>query len=154
MVPASCTKGELQKFAGLVRKGFRGSDEGLLGRIERARLLAFHYAGDGSLAAVAALKVPSDQHRSDVFEKASVSVDPADYKIELGWVYIVPSHRGKRLSEDICRQLLAGEPRAGIYATTRSNNVSMIEVLCALGFARVGKPFPRRDEELMVFLRS
>jgi len=152
--PASCTAGEIQDFARLVREGFRGSDEGLLRRIESARLLAFHYAIDGSLSAVAALKMPGDRQRDDVFEKASVSVGSAGYQVELGWVYVVPSHRGSRLSEDLCGQLLAGDSGVGVYATTRSNNVTMIDVLRTLGFERVGDPYPHRGEELVVFLRS
>ena len=152
--PMSCTTGEIQEFASLVREGFRGSDEGLLGRVETARLLAFHYAVDDSLAAIAGLKEPSGRHRRDLFNKASVYVSPADYEVELGWVYVVPNERGARLAEDICRQLLAGESGAGVYATTRSNNAPMIEILRNLGFALTGEPFSRRDEELVMLLRS
>lgn len=36
----------------------------------------------------------------------------------------------------------------------RTNNARMIRVLLDLGFDRVGKPYPRRDQELAVFLRS
>ena len=39
------------------------------------------------------------------------------------------------------------------FATTRTDNVSMIRILHALDIARVGKPYPRRNEQLVLFLR-
>lgn len=152
--PAACSKGELREFARLVREGFRGSDEGLPDRIERARLLAFCYATDDWLVAIAGLKSPNSTHRRDVFAKASVSASASAYSVELGWVYVVPTHRRKRIAQSLCRSLLAFAPGSGIYATTRPDNVPMIRILLALGFERVGRPFPRRDEELVVFLRK
>lgn len=152
--PLACTEGERQEFARLVRQGFDGSDEGLPGRVLGAERLAYCYAPDGTLAAIAALKVPSERYRDYLFEKTDASVSPADYGLELGWVFVVPAHRGGRISEGLCRRLLAGVPESGVFATTRSNNVPMIGILRALGFERVGKPYPRRDEELNLFLRS
>jgi hypothetical protein len=152
--PSACTEGERREFARLVRQGFRGSDEGLPGRIRDAKWLAFSYAAADTLTAVAALKVPNGQYRDDVFEKADARVSPADYGLELGWVFVVPVHRGNQTAERLCRQLLARVPTSCVFATTRPNNVSMIRILLALGFARAGKPFPRRTEELALFLRS
>jgi GNAT superfamily N-acetyltransferase len=151
--PSACTEDERREFERLVRQGFDGSDDGLSGRIRGAKRLAFHYAVDGTLAAVAALKAPDEWYRAEVFRKAGVSVSPADHELELGWVFVVPAHRGDRVGEALCRQLLADAPSAGLFATTRANNALMIEILLALGFARAGNPYPRRNEELVLFLR-
>ena len=152
--PTACTEGECRDFARLVRQGFEGSDEGLLDRIEKAHRLAFYYATGDTLAAVAALKAPGERYRGDVFEKAGVAVSPGDYEFELGWVYVVPAHRGKKVAEGLCRQLLACVPASCVFATTRTSNALMIGILLSLGFERVGKPYSRCNEELIVFLRS
>jgi hypothetical protein len=152
--PIACTEEERREFARLVRQGFEGSDEGLHGRIRDAKQLAFYYAAGDTPVAVAALKTPSERYRDDVFKKADARVSPADYKLELGWVFVVPVHRGNRIAQSLCQQLLACVPTCCVFATTRPRNISMIRILLALGFARVGKPYPRRNEELGLFLRS
>lgn len=152
--PIACTEGERREFARLVRQGFEVAAEGLDDRIRDAKWLAFYYAAGDTLAAVAALKAPSEWYRDDVFKKAGAPVSPADYKLELGWVFVVPAHRGNLIAEGLCQRLLTRVPTSRVFATTRPNNVSMIRILLALGFARAGKPYPRRHEELVLFLRS
>lgn len=152
--PAACTAGECRDFARLVRQGFEGSDDGLTDRIEKAHLLAFHYVTGERLAAVAALKAPGERYRSDVFEKAGVAASSGDYQFELGWVYVVPSHRGKQVAEGLCRQLLSCVPTSRVFATTRISNAFMIKILLSLGFERAGKPYLRRNDKLIVFLRE
>lgn len=152
--PIDCTGGERREFARLVRRGFEGSTEDLDRRIGDARCLAFHYAASGELVAVAALKAPDERYRCDVFEKAEASVEPADYELELGWVFVVPAHRGKRIAESLCRRLLARVPASRVFATTRPDNPFMIRILQALGFSPAGKPYRRRGEQLALFLRS
>ena len=151
--PVACTEQERREFTRLVRQGFEGSDEGLGGRIRDAKWLAFYYAADDELAAIAGLKSPAERYRHDVFKKADAPVSPADYKLELGWVYVVPAQRGNRIADSLCQQLLARVSTSGVFATTRTNNTVMIKILVALGFARAGKPYPRRNEELVLFLR-
>lgn len=154
--PITCTDGERREFERLVRQGFEGSDEGLPGRIRAARWLAFHYAADDTLAAIAGLKAPDAQYRDQVFAKAASSVSPTDYELELGWVFVCPAHRGNRIGASLCRVLLAQQPESGVFATTRPDNGAMIKILGALGFVQAGKPYPhvRRNEDLALFLRS
>jgi hypothetical protein len=151
--PSACTAKERREFERLVRQGFDGSDAGLPGRILDARQLAFCHEAGGTLVAMAALKMPDGRYREDVFTKAGAEVSPADYRLELGWVFVTPLHRGNQISEDLCGQLLACVPGSRVLATTRPDNTPMINVLLALGFGRIGKPYPRRNEELALFLR-
>ena len=95
-----------------------------------------------------------ERYRVEVFNKANARVSGAEYELELGWVFVVPVRRGKRIAEGLCRQLLARVPTTPAFATTRPTNLAMIRILRALGFARVGKPYSRREEELVLFLRS
>jgi GNAT superfamily N-acetyltransferase len=152
--PIACTEAERREFARLVRQGFEPVTEPLDGRIRDAACLAFHYATGDALGAVAALKAPDERYRHDLFEKADARVSSADCQLELGWVFVVPAHRGNRIAERLCRLLLARVPGSCVFATTHTNNHSMIKVLLALGFTRVGQPYPRREEELALYLRS
>lgn len=152
--PADCSAEELLAFERVVRETFAGSDDGLPDRIRSARALAFRYAADGALAAIAALKEPGDDYRREVFRKAGVSADPEDFGVELGWVWVAPEHRGRRIGEHLCRRLLAQPALPRAFATTRPDNAAMIRELHALCFERHGEPYPhvRRDETLVLFL--
>lgn len=150
--PIDCTDRERREFARLVRQGFPRA-RNLEARIRDAKWLAFHYAGSGGLTAVAALKAPGERFREDLFRRADAPADAADYELELGWVFVAPAHRGNRIADRLCRLLLANVPTAGVFATTRPGNAAMLRILHALGFARVGRPYPRRDEELVLLVR-
>lgn len=152
--PMACSDAERREFARLVREGFEGSDEGLHSRIRDARCLAFYYAVGGTLVGIAGLKSPDARYRDDMFKESGAPVSGADYALELGWVFVVPPHRGNRIATNLCKLLLARVPTSCVFATTRPDNESMKRILVSLGFARVGKPFPRRNEELVLFLRS
>jgi len=151
--PSACTEGERRAFARLVRQGFATANEALDSRVRDAKWLAFYYAPGGRLEAVAALKAPTERYREEIFKKADAPGNPSDYPIELGWVFVVPARRGNRVAESLCRQLVERVPACGVFATTRTDNTSMMRILTALGFARAAAPYPWRNEELVLFLR-
>ena len=151
--PDECTDREREDFARLVREGFPSADARLPGRVLRARALAFFHDSDGSPCAVAALKTPPSVYRDDVFRQANSGIDPGDYLIELGWVFVSPSSRGRGIGAQLCRLLMANAAGTPVFATTRPDNLPMQAILEALGFARRGTPYPRRDELLVLYLR-
>ncbi|HSR67799.1 MAG TPA: GNAT family N-acetyltransferase [Acidobacteriota bacterium] len=151
--PSACDERERREFARLVREGFNGSDSTLEERISAARRLAFCWTDEDAPAAISGLKAPSPGYRESLFEKARSGLSAAPYELELGWVYVVPHERGKGLGADLCRRLLQSEGTCGLFATTRPDNAPMIKILSALGFRRVGQPYPRRRERLTLFLR-
>lgn len=151
--PLACNEVALRKFASLVRQGFDPVREPLDGRIRDAKWLAFHYATDDTLAAIAAIKAPHEQYRRDLFEKADARISATDYRLELGWVFVIPAHRRNRMADSLCRLLLQRVPLSYLFATTRPNNDAMIKILRRHGFVRAGRPYPRRNEELVLFLR-
>ena len=152
--PIACSPKERRDFARLVRQGFDAAPDGLDGRIGDAKWLAFQYVPGDTLAAIAALKSPCQRYRDDIFQKAEAPLRSENFPLELGWVFVVPAHRGNRMAESLCRLLLARVPAFGVFATTRPDNITMIRILVAFGFTRAGKPYPRRHEELALFLRS
>jgi len=152
--PIACTAEECREFERLVRRGFDGSDESLPDRIQRASRLAFYNVARGTLAAIAALKVPDERYRDDIFRKADAGVSTDNYKLELGWVFVGPAYRGNHIAGSICQLLLESVPESSVFATTHPNNTVMIRILAAFDFVRAGKPFPRRSQELVLFLRT
>jgi len=151
--PNTSTEEQRREFARLVRQGFKTSGVGLDNRICAAKCLAFHYPARDLLAAIAALKSPNDQYRHDVFSKAGSPESCADYKIELGWVYVEPAYRGNRIAAKLCEQLLSSATTDCVFATTRTNNALMSRILLTSGFANVGTPYMRRGERLRLYLR-
>jgi len=152
--PRACTEVERQEFARLVREGFDGSDETLPERIRDSKSLTFYYAEDGTLAAVAALKAPPDGYRDRIFENAGSSATFMEFRYELGWVFVVPNHRGFGIATDLCRMLLAGGPASPVFATTRPDNLPMIRILLSVGFSQAGHPFSLGVKDLVLFLQS
>lgn len=150
--PSACGEELLRSFASLVLQGFPRA-RALDRRIAAGRRLAFHHAADGTLVGIAALKTPGTDHRDAIFRQAAVPNGPAGYELELGWVFVLPAFRGHRIATDLCRQLMASVPGAAVFATTRIDNRVMQHVLATQGFRRAGRPYPRRGEELALFLR-
>ncbi len=150
--PSACSEAERWAFSRLVRQGFPAARD-LDRRVRAARWLGFHYAPGDALAGVAALKVPSARYRRTMFRRAASPVSPAGCELELGWVFVAPGHRKHGIAAGLCRLLLERVPAAAVFATTRPTNQSMITILRGLGFARVGQHFPRRGEQLALFVR-
>ena len=84
---------------------------------------------------------------------AGVPDSCADYKLELGWVYVVPAYRRKQVASKLCEQLLLRAKGDFVFATTRSDNAMMSRILRACAFTAVGNPYTYRSEELRLYLR-
>lgn len=152
--PSECSRRELAAFERLVRVGFGGSDESLPTRMLGAACLAFRYEEGENLVAIAGLKQPTLELRSELFAKARCDLDPAEWRLELGWVFVSLTRRGARIATDLCGSLLDRVKGKPVFATTRPANVPMIRILESFGFKRAGKPFLRRREELTLFFRE
>ena len=153
--PADCTAEQRSEFAGLVQRGFPTARD-LDRRIGEAALLALHRGPDQRVVAVAALKLPSEAYRRQLFERAATSLSSESHALELGWVLVEPELRGHKLASRLCAQLVDCVPESEVFATTRPSNVAMIATLRRLGFSRSGAPFPhpQRGEELVLFTRG
>ena len=151
--PNGTTAEQRAAFARLVRRGFRTAGAGLSARVSAARYLAFNCAPGGELTAIAALKAPEDRYRHDVFGMAGATASSADYRLELGWVYVKPSHRRQRAATMLCERLLSRVERDSVFATTGTDNAAMRRILRWCGFVEVGNPYTYRGEQLRLFLR-
>jgi ribosomal protein S18 acetylase RimI-like enzyme len=151
--PSEFSTAEFVDFETLVRRGFDGSDGGLPARLRRANLLAYQAGTEGEWVGIAALKRPHPAYVREVARGTGFDLTRTQGELELGWVFVIPSHRRRGVARQLCTRLLGRVEGRAVFATTRSDNGAMKEMLEALGFLRVGRPFSRRREALVLFVR-
>jgi hypothetical protein len=153
--PAECTATEVEDFASLVLAGGEVGSQGLIGRVAKAEGLGF-LRRQGCLVGVAGLKKPEASYRSRVSTSAKFVLSREAFPFELGWVFVMPSARGAKLSLPLCALLVAWAGTGGIFATSRTSNAGMHATLAKLGFLRVGEEWQSKQvkEALCLFVRN
>lgn len=153
--PAECSRHELDEFKTLALQGGEVAAGKLPDRIRKASLLLFLRLTDGSLKGISALKQPMPTYRAKVFHHAQSHLRPDDFGLELGWIFVDESERGKKLSHVLVEQLLPFAGKERIYATTREDNPRMISTLNRFRFRREGGAYPseRGPYNLLLFIR-
>ena len=152
--PSSFCEVEIDDFVALVLAGGEVAAEGLRNRVLNAVQIAF-LRENKCLLGVAGLKRPSANHRRDVARGSKTALDAEALPFELGWVFILPSARNRKLSFPLCRPLVEAALGKGIFATSRSDNAGMHSTLGKLGFVRVGSEWPSKQNNgnLVLFLK-
>lgn len=134
--PKACSDDELDQFAAKVANGGEVAD-GIRDRAERALRLGF-VVYDNNIVGTAALKKPTVTYRAKVFKKAGSHLDHAAYTYELGWIFLDASHRKKGQMTRLIDNLLPVAKGSALFATTRSSNDVMQEMLIQLKFSEEG----------------
>jgi len=153
--PASFTAAEIDDFVAFVLAGGEVAATGLRDRVIKAAHIAYARENE-CLLGVAGLKKPSDSHRRDIEKGAGAKLSANSLPLELGWVFILPSARRRKLSAALCRPLVSLAEGKGIFATSRTDNGPMHRTLERLGFKRVGKEWPSKENnaKLALFVRD
>jgi hypothetical protein len=151
---SDCLPAEIDDFKALVLAGGEVEPEGLEDRIRRAASLVFLYIGC-CLCGVGALKLPNSAYRQGVSSKSKVPLPEHQFPYELGWVFVMPSARGRRFSNDLTRAALSKAGAGGVFATSWTNNEPMHAALRKCGFESAGEAWEseRLDRSLQLFLR-
>ena len=138
-----------------MREGGEVTPVGLRQRICSASHLLFLHDSSGTLAGVSALKHPNNDYHLKAFQQAQSSSSPAFYPVELGWVFVSPSHQGQRLSRPLVEQILPYAADRRVYATTRADNERMQRTLTRYGFRQDGVAYhsARGDYDLVLFVQ-
>jgi len=141
-------------FERLVVEGGAVTREGLGQRIREASRLLFLRTPDDQLVGVGALKHPRPEYRNRVFADARATVSANEYPVELGWVVVVKSFQGRRLSTRIVGELLPFAKNENIFATTRADE-RVLSFAFDYGFRINGKSFPGgHGYDLVLYLRN
>lgn len=152
--PSECSTEEIDSFIGLVRRGGEVSD-GIENRIARAKMLGF-VKYDGHPVGVAAIKRPLKAYCTRVFQSAKSNLTSEDFSLELGWIYLKENHRQKGQITPLLESLMSRFSGMPMFATTRSSNLVMIELLKQFKFKKEGEAYPSSqypDETLHLFVR-
>lgn len=152
--PAACSDAEIADFVSFVSAGGEVTLHGLEERIRSAERIVF-LLESGCLLGTAGLKNPSNNHRNEVASLSHVPLSTQEFPFELGWVFILPSARGRHLSLPLCQPLVEFAADQGIFATSKTANVSMHRTLSKLGFFPAGAAYQSSfgNYQLQVFLR-
>ena len=152
--PSDCTAQALRDFEKLVVEGGAIGPQGLTQRIRNAFRLLFLRTSVGQVVGVGALKHPRPAYRNKVFANARATVPPDEYRVELGWVVVAESHRGRGLSTRIVGELLTFAKNENVFATTRADE-RVMRYASDHGFEINGKPYPSgRGYDLILYLRN
>lgn len=152
--PGDCHDTEIGDFMALVLAGGEVKPKGLEGRIRCAVSLVFLTIGC-CLCGVAALKRAEASYRRRVSSNSGIALPEHQFPFELGWVFIMPSARGRRFSVDLTRAALSGADTEGVFSTSRTDNPGMHATLAKFQFVSAGKSWAsdRGDHALQLFLR-
>lgn len=152
--PQQCSAKEVGDFAAFVNAGGEVISEGLEGRVREAHAL-FFLRENSCLLGIAALKNPNATYRASVFKKAAASASAAQFPLELGWVFVLPSARGRKLSHSLVRAAIAHAAGKNVFATSRTDNPGMHAPLLAASFSKHGVEYAssRGTHRLALFLR-
>lgn len=152
--PKDCDASQIADFMAFVLAGGEVTSNGLENRIRSAALLVFLDVGC-CLCGIAALKRPEASYRKDVSNKSGVRLSEEEYPFELGWVFVMPSARGRKFSFELTRTALAAAEGEGVFATSRTDNSPMHASLEKYGFLRAGNHYPseRGNYQLQLFVR-
>lgn len=154
--PDQCSPEDRAAFVTLAAKGEEVNRRDIERGVGRAELL-LAMRGDSYLVAVAAIKNPFPSYKRDVFRKAGVPAEADNFSLELGYLFVEEAHRRNGYGPQLVKKAIAPQGGAPIFATTRSNNERMHEILQENGFVQIGSDYPsKRDPSryLRLFVRQ
>lgn len=153
--PKACTNAELDQFAAKVADGGEVAG-GIRQRTTRAFRLGMIVYED-AVVGTAALKKPAASYRTKVFKQAGSQLDPAAYPYELGWIFLDIPHRRKGQMTRLINDLLSAAKGSALFATTRTSNDIMQEMLAQIKFSENGTEYQSEQnpaEAVKLFLRT
>jgi hypothetical protein len=152
--PAECSEALIEDFQAFVRAGGEVGGSALRRRIRDGKVLVFLY-DNGCLSGIAALKRPTMSYRQKLVTKSGVSLDEAAYPYELGYIFVLPSSRGKHYSHRLTEVAMRAAESNGVFATSRTDNKAMHATLKRYSFVTAGRQYSssRGQHELQLFIR-
>jgi len=153
--PSECSTSELDAFEDLVKEGGEVITDELRQRMLDAEWLVFAVEPNGTLAGVAALKLPSKHYKETVFQKARTPENLDEFTFEAGWFFVRGAFRGRKYSRFLLETLLTLAGASKVYATTRENNQPMRQTNRHCGLVESGSPYPSEegDYNLVLYTR-
>jgi hypothetical protein len=146
-IPADLRASERAACVCIVQQGSAVDPGSAAYEVPRASLIAVLRLGT-QIVGVGAIKRTRKRYASDIARLSHYSFDPET--LELGYVAIDETHRGKHLSHKIIAALLSNYQQP-LFATT--SNARMKRALTGAGFERKGKEWSGNTGKLSLWLR-
>jgi hypothetical protein len=145
VVPASLTTEEIAECIDVIKQGDAVDLVSAKRELPLATTLAVVRAG-GKIVAVGAIKRERQAYALKTARDSGVSFPPET--LELGYVAVLPDHRGHRLSGSVVEALLS-QHEGRLFATTF--NARMKTTLQNAGFIQDGNEWPGRKKQMVSF---
>ncbi len=136
--PTNLHQNQLQEIHQLLLDGGQVSPENLPQKIKSCLLIAF-FEHDNQIISLAAIKQPNAEYRDYIKQKAQIPNAHQIPKLELGYAYTRPEHRGQGLNRQLITQLLTQISDQKIFATTGHERLK--KALQKAGFQQIGKNY-------------
>jgi ribosomal protein S18 acetylase RimI-like enzyme len=140
----SCTDRQSAAFLALAAAGGEVPIDYIKSGVARAKALLW-IEDNGSMVAVAAVKVPLPSYRRGTFNKAKV-LGNAQFPLEIGYICVDANHRRKGYGKALVEMAVEIAGADGIFATTRTNNDGMKTILEDAGFRLTGQAYPSSED--------
>lgn len=153
--PTSLSGSEIDTLVSLIERGGEVAD-GVRARIKTAKAIGM-VLFDGHPVGVAAIKKPLKSYAKKVFTKASSEANATEFQYELGWIYLKENHRKKGLMRPLLEEMMESASRQNVFATTRSSNLVMKELLTHFGFETSGMSYQSTqhpDESITLYIKE
>lgn len=149
--PGEFTDAERAAFSEFVRAGGEVGGNVLEKNIANAKALVMLKRA-GAILGVAALKRPQASYRKRISDEAGAEIAAESFPYELGYIYVLPAARGRKLSHRLVAAALELSDGAGVFATTRTDNPAMFAALAKSGFEMVGEAYRGRGTRTIQLL--
>lgn len=140
----------LQALAQLISIGSEVDGTMVLRNLKAASSIAYAMDGQNPVGVIV-LKNPVESYRNKVFQAAGVPELEQNYKLELGYVYMLPEYRTQGVSARLLR-LMNRSITVPAFATTRENNTTINTILKFAGFKQTGEPYSSARGDYQLFL--
>lgn len=138
----------------LISKGKQVVVKNLQQRLKNIHSAILIYNSKNQPIAITAIKKANPKYRDKIFAKAGIK-NSQNFNYESGYSYVTPEYRQQGIYKKM-KQLLFSNFNGNIYATTREDNLVVIESLKKFGFEVVGQPFKsnRGKYNLVLLIRK
>jgi RimJ/RimL family protein N-acetyltransferase len=147
--PADIEEAEIQQIQKLILSANQVYSEQLRQNFPRCRLIVTAHS-KGKLVGTAAIKVPTDEYRRKLSERAQF--DLSNFFYEFGYAVVQAKFRGQHIATKMLVARL-DDVSSGVYTTVHANNAAVLHLALKHGFARVGSKWRGREEEICLLVK-
>lgn len=127
---------DIKAFKKIVIEAGEVSPGAFDGLIYKNPFLLF-YPNTTEVKAVGALKFPHESYKNMIFKKSNSSLNPKDFKYEMGWIVSLTEDKGtgQRVTK------ILSDYKDQMYATIRADNPKMNHIIRKFRFVKSGDSF-------------